>query len=167
MTLTQEYRLLWGWIDPSGLVASALEQGVAEEETHDETAAARGRERGRSVAAADVPSPPRPDQISCIKYVWSIHGVNSEITTHINAGKMCVRLWHNSSTPTLIGTLLNIFRWCVIERKTPLPFTEPPWVCGRAEIRIPFILLFNLLSVFLIFSLSQKYTCYQHFFNSP
>lgn len=42
MTLTQECRLLWGWVDPSGLAASALEQGVAEEETPDETAAAGG-----------------------------------------------------------------------------------------------------------------------------
>lgn len=47
MTLTQECRLLWGWVDPSGLAASALEQGVAEEETPDETAAAGGGEGAR------------------------------------------------------------------------------------------------------------------------
>lgn len=67
MTLHKEYRLLRGWIDPSGPAASALEQGVAEEETRDETAAARGRKRGQSVAVAEVLSPPRPDRISCIK----------------------------------------------------------------------------------------------------
>ena len=60
MTLTQECRLLWGWVDPSGLAASALEQGVAEEETPDETAAAGGGEgeffadfRYRCVAAGE------------------------------------------------------------------------------------------------------------------
>lgn len=54
---TQEYRLLQGWIDPSGPAASALEQGVAEEETRDETetAAARGEEKGAECSCSRGP----------------------------------------------------------------------------------------------------------------
>ena len=52
VTLHKNYRLSRGWKDPAGPAASALEQGLAEKETIEETAATRGRKRCQSVTMA-------------------------------------------------------------------------------------------------------------------
>lgn len=161
------YRLPWAWKSSSRSSRPVLWSRVwLWKEISEETAAARGRKRWVwvSVTVQGNVYLPRLNSISSINFINTSELFNSEIAIHSNGGqKYNIRIWHNSSIPTIIAIMLNIFKWWAFERKPFLPFTEPPWACWGVGSLIPFILLLNLLSVFLIFSLNQKYTCYQHF----